>query len=216
VRAFFNGIVFTLALLLAAGIAAVVLGLLPAGADNKPGFMEKMAANTSLHASISRGVAGLSNPLQPGDANLLAAVKLYGADCAFCHGTSDAKPSPAAQGFYIDAPQLAKDGVEDDPEAVTFWKVKHGIRFTAMPAFGATLSDDDIWNLAMFLKRMDKLPPAVDSAWKALPSVAGSPRPGAGARASAGASGSPAPATATPDETPSPVPDATDEPTEAP
>ena len=45
------------------------------------------------------------------------------------------KPSNLAQGFYIEAPQLAKDGVEDDPEAVSFWKVKHGTRFTAMPSF---------------------------------------------------------------------------------
>jgi len=45
------------------------------------------------------------------------------------------KPSNLAQSFYIEAPQLAKDGVEDDPEAVSFWKVKHGTRFTAMPSF---------------------------------------------------------------------------------
>jgi mono/diheme cytochrome c family protein len=208
VRAFFNGIVFTIVLLIAAGIAAVALGVMPAGADNKPGFIEKMAANTSLHASIARDTANLRNPLQPSDANLLAAVKLYGANCAFCHGTSDAKPSIPAQGFYIGAPQLAKDGVEDDPEAVSFWKLEHGIRFTAMPAFGSKLSDDDLWKLSMFLKRMDKLPPAVDTAWKALPSAASSPSAASGAS-------SQAPAT-TPDETPGPTPEATGEPTSSP
>jgi Cytochrome C oxidase, cbb3-type, subunit III len=62
-------------------------------------------------------------------------------------------------GAKCGAPQLAKDGVEDDPEAVSFWKVKHGIRFTAMPSFAPTLQDEQIWKIAMFLKRMDKLPP---------------------------------------------------------
>lgn len=200
-RAFLNGIVFTVVLLIAAGIAGVVLGVMPAGADNKPGFMEKMAANTSLHAAISRDTASLKNPLQPSDAGLLAAVKLYGANCAFCHGTSDAKASIPSQGLYIEAPQLAKDGVEDDPETVTYWKLKHGIRFTAMPAFGATLTDGDLWRLSMFLKRMDKLPPAVDTAWKALPSAGGSRNDGSGAA-------TPAPAT-TPAETPAPTPGVT-------
>ncbi|MGP6159525.1 MAG: c-type cytochrome [Vulcanimicrobiaceae bacterium] len=207
-RAFFNGIVFTVVLLIAAGIAAVVLGVVPAGADSKPGFMEKTAANMSLHAAISRDVAALNNPLQPTDANLLAAVKLYGANCAFCHGTADAKPSIPAQGFYIDAPQLAKDGVEDDPEAVTYWKLKHGIRFTAMPSFGSTQNDDDLWKLSMFLKQMDKLPPAVEGAWKALPSSAGS------ATASSEAA-SPAPVT-TPGESPAPRPETTVEATSSP
>jgi hypothetical protein len=90
-------------------------------------------------------------------------------------GASDAKPSKLAQGFYIEAPLLAKDGVEDDPESASFWTVKHGIRFTAMPSFTTTLKEEDIWKIAMFLKRMDKLPPAVDDEWKKVPSVAATP-----------------------------------------
>ena len=66
-------------------------------------------------------------------------MHLYAENCAICHGASDAKPSNPAQGFYIEAPQLAKDGVEEDPEAASFWKVKHGIRFTAMPSFTTAL-----------------------------------------------------------------------------
>jgi mono/diheme cytochrome c family protein len=102
---------------------------------------------------------------------------LYADNCVICHGASDAKPSKLAQGFYIQAPQLAKDGVEDDPEAASFWTVKHGIRFTAMPSFTTTLQDEEIWKIAMFLKQMDKLPPVVDAEWKKVPSVAAAPSP---------------------------------------
>ena len=170
-RGFINGIVFTLALLAAAGVAAVVTGALPPGADNKPPALEKFAARTSLHATIARESAGLTNPLPMTDENLIAGIKTYGNDCAVCHGAADAKESTLAKGFYIEAPQLAKDGVEDDPDGVTFWKLKHGIRFSAMPAFGDNLSDDDLWKVTLFLKHMDKLPPAADAAWKKLPSV---------------------------------------------
>ena len=170
-----NGIVFTIALLVAATVAGVKLGMLPSGADAKPLPMEKLAANTSLHASIRRDTRGMTNPLQPTEANLAAGVKLYGENCAVCHGAADAKPSNLAQGFYIEAPQLAKDGVEDDPLPTTYWKLVHGIRFTAMPAFKKTLSDDDLWKLTMFLNKMDKLPPQAEADWKKLPSVAGKP-----------------------------------------
>jgi thiosulfate dehydrogenase len=44
-----------------------------------------------------------------------------------------------------------------------------------MPSFSATLKDEDIWKIAMFLKQMDKLPPAVDAQWKEVPSGAATP-----------------------------------------
>lgn len=172
---FINGIVFTLAVFVAAGIVAVVEGLLPAGADAKPSRLEQLAARKSLHATITRESKNLTNPLQPTDENLIAGVHLYGANCAVCHGASNGKPSRIARGFYIKAPQLATDGVEDDPEAVTYWKLAHGIRFSAMPAFEKTLSSDDLWRIAMSLKQMDKLPPAVEAQWKKIPSSAGPP-----------------------------------------
>jgi mono/diheme cytochrome c family protein len=64
-----------------------------------------------------------------------------------------------------DPPQLAKDGVEDDPEATTYWKIVHGIRFTGMPSFGATLSEPEMWQIALFVKHMSALPPGSRAAW---------------------------------------------------
>jgi mono/diheme cytochrome c family protein len=174
-RAFFNGIVFTLALLIAAAIAAVKTGAIYPGADQKPPSLERLAAQTSLHVSIDRDTKGVTSPIAATDANLVAGVHLYANNCAICHGAADAKKSTLATGFYIEAPQLASDGVEDDPPSETYWKLKHGIRFTAMPAFGSTLSDEQLWQLALFLSKMDKLPPAVDSEWKNVPTVAASP-----------------------------------------
>ncbi|HEY1478370.1 MAG TPA: cytochrome c [Chthoniobacterales bacterium] len=174
---FLGGIIFTLIVLAGVGYFAVIAGMVPANADSKPSALETWAAHTALRAAIERDTKGLSNPIQPSDENLITGVRLYAANCAICHGASDAKPSNLAQGFYIEAPQLAKDGVEDDPEAVSFWKLKHGIRFTAMPSFTTTLQDEEMWKIAMFLRQMDKLPPAVDAEWKRVPSVAATPPP---------------------------------------
>ena len=174
---FLGGIIFTLIVLAGVGYFAVKGGFVPANADSKPTALESWVANTALDATLERDTKGLGNPIQPSDQNLITGAHLYAENCAICHGASDAKPSNPAQGFYIEAPQLAKDGVEEDPEAALFWTVKHGIRFTAMPSFTTTLQDEEIWKIAMFLKRMDKLPPAVDAEWKKVSSVAATPQP---------------------------------------
>ena len=100
--------------------------------------------------------------------NLLDGVHLFAQNCAICHGSAKgaASSSPIAKGLYQKPPQLATDGVEDDPEGVSFWKIKHGIRLTGMPSWGYSLSDRQIWTLALFLKHMDKLPPAVEQSWQ--------------------------------------------------
>jgi thiosulfate dehydrogenase len=172
---FLGGIIFTLLVLGGVGYFVVKAGMVPANADSKPGALEKWIANTALDATLERDTKELKNPVQPNDGNLITGVHLYAENCAICHGASDAKPSNLAQGFYIEAPQLAKNGVEDDPEVASFWKVKHGIRFTAMPSFTTTLQEEEIWKIAMFLKRMDKLPPVVEAEWKKLSSVATTP-----------------------------------------
>jgi thiosulfate dehydrogenase len=142
--------------------------MLPANADAKPPAIERWAAHASLHAAIRREAPKTPNPMALNDANLLAGIKLYGQNCAVCHGAADGQPTNIASGLYQKPPQLAKDGVEDDPEGVTYWKIDHGIRFTGMPSFGAKFNDRQIWQLTLFLKHMDSLPPTPQHAWKSI------------------------------------------------
>ncbi len=150
------------------GFAALHSGAIPANADAKPGGLELWAANTSLAATLAHAAPKTANPVALTDENLAEGARLFGQHCAICHGTAggDASASPVAKGEYPAPPQLGTDGVEDDAEGVTFWKIKHGIRLTGMPAWGGTLSDQQIWTLALFLKHMDKLPPKADAVWK--------------------------------------------------
>jgi thiosulfate dehydrogenase len=83
----------------------------------------------------------------PTEENLTAGLALYEKNCQVCHGGSDGAASSIARGLAPNAPQLAKDGVADDPEGETYWRIAHGIRFTAMPVFRETLSDGEIWQI---------------------------------------------------------------------
>ncbi len=161
------GVTLMLAVALACAYSLVQSGLIPANADAKSGRLETWMAQTSLDATLRRDAPHEQNPVALTDQNLMDGVHLFAQNCAVCHGSAKGKASrsPIAKGEYPPPPQLATDGVEDDPEGYSFWKIKHGIRLTGMPSFGYTLSDQQIWTLALFLKHMDKLPPAVQQIW---------------------------------------------------
>lgn len=167
VRGFITGVIATI---LIATIGAYLLlqsGLVPANADAKPGGLELWAAGTSLDATLRKQAPNQTNPVALSSANLIEGITLYGRHCAICHGTAAgaSSASPIAKGLYPAPPQLAEDGVEDDPEGVSYWKIRHGIRLTGMPAWGPSLTDQQIWTLALFLKHMNKLPPDAQQVW---------------------------------------------------
>ncbi len=163
-----TGIVLCVALLALGGYLFVVNGLMPANADAKPGGLETWAARTSLNVTVRREAPQGPVPVPLTDANLKDGIKLYGQNCAVCHGVANGQRTNIAKGFYQRARQLGKHGVEDDPEGQTYWKITHGIRLTAMPAFSKSLNDAERWKLALFLKHMDSLPPAAERVWKSL------------------------------------------------
>ncbi len=161
-----------LTVVVAAGVGYYVLssGLIPANADAKSGPIETFLAGTSLGATLDKDAPKEANPVKLTDDNLAQGIKLYEDNCAICHGTAEgeAAASPVAKGEYPSPPQLATDGVEDDPEGWTFWKIKQGIRGTGMPAWKDELSDQQIWTLALFLKHMDKRPPVPEATWRSF------------------------------------------------
>jgi thiosulfate dehydrogenase len=163
-----SGAALTVAVVLIGAYFLVRSGLIPANADATPGWLETWMARTSLDATLRRDAPTGQNPVELTEQNLLNGVHLFAENCAVCHGSAKgaSSPSPIAKGLYPRPPQMATDGVEDDPEGLSFWKIKHGIRLTGMPSFGYSLNDQQIWTLAVFLKNMDKLPPAVQLAWQ--------------------------------------------------
>ena len=162
------GVVLTLLMAVLGGYVLVRSGLIPANADAQPGKLETWAARTSLTATLQRQAPKVPNPVLPTEQNLADGVALFAQNCSMCHGSAkgDDAASPIAKGLYQKPPQFASEGVEDDAEGLSFWKIKHGIRLTGMPSFANTLNERQIWTIAAFLKHMDKLPPAVQAKWE--------------------------------------------------
>lgn len=166
-KGFILGIVATVVVALLVGYVGIVTGtLIPSNADARPSRLERWAANASLDATLSRAVPSIQNPLQANNDNEVAGAKLFGENCAVCHGDSTGRPTMVAFGLYQHAPSLGRRGVTDDPDGETYWKATHGIRLTGMPSFAKTLNDTQRWQIATFLKNMDKLTPAALAEWK--------------------------------------------------
>jgi mono/diheme cytochrome c family protein len=164
-RNFIIGVVVTLLVLILGGLAFLNLGYMPTNADATPPRMEHKIANGALDASMDRHAPRVNNPVSPTDDNLIEGMKVYTMNCAVCHGTLDNKPSPLEKSLYPPAPQLILDPL-DDPEWHIFYSIRTGVRYTGMPAWGRTLSEQDMWKLTAFLSRLEKLPPGVQDYWK--------------------------------------------------
>jgi mono/diheme cytochrome c family protein len=125
--------------------------------------------NTVMRLTFVVLLLPLAAPAQDSNpAASLTANPVYQQNCAACHGRLDQPASAIAKRFYPNVPQLLPPGkgVTDDPVGATHWVVKNGIRFSAMPSFEAKLTDEEIWQVSLFLRSADKLPPKVQEAFR--------------------------------------------------
>jgi mono/diheme cytochrome c family protein len=166
VRKVLSGAVLMLVILLVSALAVMRLGLMPVNADGTHSSLEARIMPLVLHASIVRHASGDTNPISVNEENLKAGVSTYKEMCARCHSTPGGNPSAYGQSFYPPAPQLL-GGMSNYTDSQLFWTIKHGIRNTGMPAWGAMLSDDEIWQIVSLLKHSQDLPPSVEAEWQA-------------------------------------------------
>ena len=93
---------------------------------------------------------------------MLAGAKLYRENCAVCHGLAGVPQTPTSKGMFPKPPQLMKGkGVTDDPAAESYWRTANGIRLTGMPGYRGSFSDEQLWQVSLFLATANQLPQSV-------------------------------------------------------
>jgi mono/diheme cytochrome c family protein len=117
-------------------------------------------------ASIARHAK--DRPTMPSDdANTVrAGARAYGErGCVNCHGAPGVEWAKWSEGLRPDPPDLKKIADERQRNEL-FWVIKNGIKMTGMPSFGASgASDDEIWKIAAFVKRIPMVTPEEYKAW---------------------------------------------------
>ena len=148
------------AVALAAGLYAYAhFGFVDLRADQKPSKVEEEVFG-SLDESTERHAPKQKNPLSPTQDTLLAGARLYRDKCSDCHGSPVNPNSDYGRSFNPPVPQFMKQA-PDMPEHENFYIIKHGVRWTAMPAWGGVMTDSEIWQVVTLLSRFEKLPPEV-------------------------------------------------------
>src|SRR3546814_6059193 len=82
----------------------------------------------------------------------------YSAMCTGCHLAPGVEDTEIRPGLYPMPPNLTTLANQDPKRS--FWIIKHGIKMTAMPAWGKTHSDEPIGNQVHFHQKLPVLTPA--------------------------------------------------------
>jgi mono/diheme cytochrome c family protein len=159
VKNFVLGVLFALIVLVVGGLLYLRLGFAEVRADLPPSRLESALMDSAVHASVRRRAPEISNPVPATDENLIAGGKLYQEGCSGCHG-APGKPDESSDSLYPRIPQLPTAGTSYS-EAQIFWIAKHGIRYSGMFANGKWNSDEKLWTMAAYIKRIKDLPPRV-------------------------------------------------------
>jgi mono/diheme cytochrome c family protein len=96
----------------------------------------------SLVNQVPAKAAVIENPLQANRQAALAGAKLYGQECAACHGTN-------REGRV--GPPLRRPEVIQAPAGVLFWILRNGSLHSGMPSF-AHLPEPERWQIVTYLQ----------------------------------------------------------------
>lgn len=153
-----------------AGVGFIYSGIYPIGADQRHSAVTFWILETLRKRSIANASEDIQVPPLDDPQLLLSGGADYNDMCAGCHLKPGVKETDMTIGLYPAPPSLIippeqhdhdhGEGGHDDPEVIArqqFWVIKHGIMASGMAAFGPTHSDERIWAMVAFLRKLPEL-----------------------------------------------------------
>jgi mono/diheme cytochrome c family protein len=153
-------VVVAVGLLAVGGVAAgafIASGIYNIGADDHHTAPVLALISELRERSIDRRVRDIEVPDLADAARIAAGAHRYATLCVSCHLAPGLNHSDLRTGLYPHPPSLAQQAPPDPRRA--FWIIKHGIKMSAMPAWGKTLDDSAVWELVAFVREMPDLTP---------------------------------------------------------
>ena len=136
----------------------VYVGAYSIGADSPHSRLVYNLLQDLRRNAVARGAHGIAVPKDLSDSKRIAAgAGLYHEMCTGCHLGPGLERTEMSRGLYPPAPELARG--DDLSPAEQFWTIKHGVKLTAMPAWGKTHSDGLIWDMVAFIRQLPKMSP---------------------------------------------------------
>lgn len=150
--AFAAGVVVTLLILLLTALFVVYTGSYNVAASEGHTPVVRWAFTRTMENAVKDEAAEIQAP-QITNAMIEEGAAEYKAMCQHCHAGPGVEHAEWSEGILPQPPHLVEAAAEWEPNEV-FWLVKHGLKMTAMPAFGSTHDDDTLWSIAAFVKEL--------------------------------------------------------------
>lgn len=151
-------VALALVLLGAFGALFIYLGVYNIGADAPHWGFVYNGLETLRDRAITHHARDIKPPADLNSAERIrSGAGLYAEMCSGCHLGPGAEKSEMSQGLYPQAPELALGS--DRTPAEQFWTIKHGVKLSAMPAWGKTHNDKLIWDMVAFVQQLPKMTP---------------------------------------------------------
>jgi cytochrome c553 len=157
-RRLLGAVAATLAALMVGGFLLVWSGIYNIAASRGHWAVVEWALQFGMKNSVKRRAQGIKPPpLDHPDLHSLGAGHFHRA-CVHCHGAPGTPSDLTAQQALPPPPDLTLVSKEWKDREL-FWIVKHGIKYTGMPAWVVQDRDDEVWAVVAFLKRLPELDP---------------------------------------------------------
>lgn len=155
-----------------AGLLVAWLGIVDVAASSGHWAVTERFLQLAMRSSVRSWALGVEAPeALPRDA-LRPAAGHYARGCAYCHGAPGEPASPAVAAMLPAPPGLAPE-VAKWTDAQLFRIVKHGLRYTGMPAWPSLSREDEVWMMVAFLRALPEMTPADYAALVAPPGPGG-------------------------------------------
>lgn len=145
-----------LALLAVGGFLVAASGIVPIKASSGHWAITRWFLRFGMERSTATHSLGIETPDLNDRSLVLKGAGHYETGCRSCHGAPGAPQPPIARAMTPTPPELVARIREDDP-AELFHVVKHGIKFTGMPAWTSQPRDDEVWAMVAFLLELPRL-----------------------------------------------------------
>ncbi|UVC08548.1 c-type cytochrome [Rhizobium sp. TH2] len=149
-------LVAALASILIGGIVIAWLGVIDIRASSGHWRATDWFLHFVMRSSVRTSAIGVEVPDLGNPAYLPLAAGHYEAACADCHGSPERGRSPAVLAMLPPPPDL-KGVVREWSDAELFQIVRHGVRYTGMPAWPTANRDDEVWAMVAFLRRYPEI-----------------------------------------------------------
>jgi cytochrome c553 len=138
------------------GLLVVVSGIVPIKASSGHWAITEWMLHFSSRRSVSTHTLGMQVPSLDQPGFVLRGAASYDLNCRACHG-SPSLQNPRVAAAMVPNPPYLPPLLAERKDAELFYVIKHGIKFTGMPAWPSQQRDDEVWAMVAFLRAFPRL-----------------------------------------------------------